>query len=318
LGFATLTRTFTVRTDAEKWARQTESELERGFYKDQSAAQRLILRDALDKYEREVSVNKRSHHVERFYIQHWRDSECAGKALAYIGPEDAARYRDARLELVGATSVRHELSLLSHLYTVAQKDWGMFGLTNPVKLIRLPKPDNGRDRRLTDQEISDVCAQVQEDVALCVKFGLMSAMRRSELLGLRRSDIDIDARIAYLARTKNGESRRVPLSSAALELLGLCEKQADDKVWDRSPSSLSHAFKLGVRKARKHYVKSGGTNERYLTDLHFHDLRHEAASRLVRKGFHPLEIMAILGHKDMKMLKRYVHPQADELALKLG
>lgn len=318
LGFSTLTRTFSFKADAENWARKTEADLERGLYRVSTSAQRLLLSDALEKYEQEVSIQKRSHVVERYYIQHWRGSDCRNKALAYIEPADVASYRDKRLKLVSNTSVRHELALLSHLFTVAQKDWGMTSLTNPVKLIRLPKPDKGRDRRVSDDEINAICAQVKPDVAACIRAGLTTAMRRAELLGLHRSDVDSASRIAYLEQTKNGDSRRVPLSTAALALLNLGETQNDDKVWHRSPSSLSHAFALGVKKARKHYVEAGGTNDRYLVNLHFHDLRHEAASRLVKKGFHPLEIMAILGHKDMKMLKRYVHPQADELAIRLG
>ena len=319
LGFPSLSKTFTNRVDAEKWARSTESECERGSYQDERPAQKIILKEALDRYENEVSKFKRSHNVERYYIQSWRSSAVANLALAYIQPSHLAEYRDQRLEKGLATSsVRNELGLISHLFTVAQKDWGLISLKNPVRQMRLPKAKPGRERRVSDQEIAALCDVVRPELRDCILLALHTAMRKSEILGLRRSDIDFDRRIAYLDLTKNGEKRDVPLSSTALLIFQKIPATNEENIFTLTTWNLSHLFKDGVEVARKNYIKQGGTNNRFLHDLHFHDLRHEAASRLVEKGFHPLEVMAITGHKDTKMLKRYVHPRAESLALKLG
>ena len=143
-------------------------------------------------------------------------------------------------------------------------------------------------------------------------------MRRGELLKLRWSDIDFTKSIAVLDDTKNGDRRIVPLSTIAVQVLHSLPRRIGGEVFRLTVSSVSHAFLAAVRAARKAYANAGGQDERYLVDIHLHDLRHEAASRLVERGFHLLEIMSVTGHRDTKMLKRYVHPKAEELARRLG
>lgn len=77
-GHPPLTKSFLTRQDADKWARLTESELERGLYICPAEAQRTTLAEALDRYKREVSIHKKSHPVEKYYIQHWERS-CRGR-----------------------------------------------------------------------------------------------------------------------------------------------------------------------------------------------------------------------------------------------
>ncbi len=318
-GYPPLTKSFLTRHDAEKWARLTESELERGLYICPMEAQRTTLAEALDRYEREVSTLKKSHCVEKYYIQHWRNSKLAPFALSTIRGSDVAQYRDARLKLgLSTTSVRHELALLSHVFSVATREWGMESLSNPVKSIRLPSMARGRERRIADAEVEAVCQMAGLELASFIRMALHTAMRRGELLNLQWADIDWSKSVATLDQTKNGDRRMVPLSSKALVILKQLPRRIDGYVFGLTASSVSHAFLVAVRKARKAYEDEGGTCPRHLAELHIHDLRHEAASRLVERGFHPLEVMAITGHKDTQMLKRYVHPIAEELALKLG
>lgn len=318
-GFPPISKSFITRLDAEKWARLTESEVERGLYICPVEGQRTTLAEALSRYEHEVSAFKKSHHVERYYIRHWRESKLASLALSAIRGNDVAQYRDSRLKQgLSPTSVRHELALLSHLFSVAGREWGMEALANPVKSIRQPSFAKGRERRVSDAELEAICQFVRPDVAACVDLAIATAMRRGELILLRWSDVDFSKSLAILDDTKNGDRRLVPLSGKAVQVLVRLPHNIDGRLFTLTPSSLSHRFKVGVGKARKAYVAQGGTDERYLVDIHFHDLRHESASRLVEKGLHPLEVMAITGHRDTKMLKRYVHPRVEELLRKLG
>ena len=318
-GHPPLTKSFLTRQDADKWARLTESELERGLYICPAEAQRTTLADALDRYKREVSIHKKSHCVEKYYIQHWQGSKLAPLALSAIRGSDVAQYRDKRLKAgLSTTSVKHELALLSHLFSVASREWGMESLGNPVKAIRQPAMARGRERRVSNAEVEAICKFVNSELAVCIRLALHTAMRRGELLKLRWADIDFTKAVAVLHDTKNGDSRTVPLSTVAMGLLLGLVRRIDGRVFDLNESRVSHGLLAAVRKGREAYEAQGGTDERILVDLHFHDLRHEAASRLVEKGLHPLEVMLITGHRDTRMLKRYVHLKAEDLARKLG
>jgi integrase len=132
-------------------------------------------------------------------------------------------------------------------------------------------------------------------------------MRLGELLALEWRNVDLDRQIAYLPHTKNGESRSVPLSTAAVEVLRWWPRSVSGKVfpqWSR-PDSFENAWRRAVERAE-------------LPDLHFHDLRHEAASRLFERGLNPMQVAAITGHKSMQMLKRYTHLRAVDLVALIG
>lgn len=318
-GYPVLTKTFITRRDAEQWARLNESELERGLYVCPAEAQRTTLAEALDRYKREVSIHKKSHPVEKYYIQHWRNSKLAPLALSAIRGSDVAQYRDMRLKAgLSTTSVKHELALLSHLFSVASREWGMESLGNPVQTIRQPAMARGRERRVSDSEIDAACRFVSSELAVCIRLALHTAMRRGELLKLSWAGIDFTKSVAILDDTKNGDCRKVPLSSLAMGLLIGLVRRIDGRVFGLTDSQVSHGLQTAVRKARKEYVEDGGTDERYLVDFHYHDLRHEAVSRLFELGLNPMEVASISGHKTLSMLQRYTHLKAEDLARKLG
>jgi integrase len=115
----------------------------------------------------------------------------------------------------------------------------------------------------------------------------------------------LDARTAFLPETKNGESRAVPLSSRAAAVLESLPRTDDPRVFKTTTQAVKLAWKRACKRAG-------------IKDLHFHDLRHEAASRLAEKLPNLIELAAVTGHKDLRMLKRYFHPRASDLAKKLG
>jgi integrase len=136
-------------------------------------------------------------------------------------------------------------------------------------------------------------------------LAIETAMRRGELLALTWENIHLDRRIAFLPDTKNGDSRTVPLSTTAINLLRQLPRSVVGPVFPITANALKLCF-------RRACIRAG------IEDLHFHDLRHEATSRLAEKLTNILELSAVTGHKDLRMLKRYYHPRAEELALKLG
>jgi integrase len=182
----------------------------------------------------------------------------------------------------------------------------MAGLQNPCTNIRLPKGSKERDRRPTTLELKKVCEAAKEihhELPAIIELAADTAMRRTELVMLRREQIR--GRVVYLEDSKNGERRRVPLSTRALEVLKSLPARLDGRVFSLSPQSVSNYFPRACKAAG-------------VVDLHYHDLRHEATSRLFERELGIMEVAAITGHKTLAMLKRYTHLSPETLADKLG
>ncbi|MDA8257570.1 MAG: Shufflon-specific DNA recombinase [Betaproteobacteria bacterium] len=148
-GFPTVSRMFDSRKEAEAWARMHEGEMDRGIYVSRKEAESTTLAEALERYELEVTSTKKGAPRERYRLKAWKKHPLAACYLASIRSTDVAQYRDTRLALgAAANTVRLELTLLSHVFTIAIKEWGMESLRNPVALIRLPSRPLGRERRV--------------------------------------------------------------------------------------------------------------------------------------------------------------------------
>lgn len=222
------------------------------------------------------------------------------------GGADIAAYRDKRGHYVAAATVGRELAVISHIFNVARKEWGMESLSNPVEAVRKPKLPKSRDRRLEPGELDRLLEATESlELGTIVLLAVETAMRRSEIAGLLRKNVNLLKRTLILTDTKNGESRTVPLSSRAVELLSSMPTRISGRVFGMAPDSITQAFDRACEHAG-------------IDDLRFHDLRHEAASRLFEKGLNPMEVASITGHKTLQMLKRYTHLRAEDLAKKLG
>ncbi|TXI95439.1 MAG: site-specific integrase, partial [Burkholderiaceae bacterium] len=138
-----------------------------------------------------------------------------------------------------------------------------------------------------------------------VIFAIETGMRRSEILSLEWANVDPTRRVARLLDTKNGEGRSVPLSARAVQVLEVLPRSIDGQVFPVSAESVKLAFVRAVKRAG-------------ISDLHFHDLRHEAVSRLFEKGLNVMEVASISGHKTLQMLKRYTHLNVSDLLVKIG
>ena len=299
------TRTFDARSEADAWARQVEGEMDRGLFVSRKEAENTTLTEALDRYEREISSKKRSSDQDGIYVRHWKKTGLAARNLASIQGKDLAAWRDERLLAVKPATVDRELRIISHLFTIAVKEWGMAGLVNPVAQIRKPKLPPGRDRRLLPGELEKILANTESPhLSDIVRFALETAMRRGEIAGMTWEMVDLKKRTVTLPETKNGEKRIVPLSMEALRILSEIPRRLDGLVWGITEDPISRAFIRACKRAK-------------VEGLTFHDLRHEATSRLFEKGFNPMEVAAITGHKTLQMLKRYTHLKAEDLAKRM-
>ena len=210
---------------------------------------------------------------------------------------------------MSGNTVRLELALICHLFEIALKEWGMEGLSNPVKAIRKPKVSRGRDRRLTGDEekrLLDYCSTPdRKKLREAIRLAVATGMRRSERVGLKWADVNFEERIAYLADTKNGDARVVPLSSIAVDALKNLSSSLDVRVLQMHPDVLTWQFAQACRAVG-------------IVGLRFHDLRHEATSRFFEMKLNMMEVAAITGHKTLQMPKRYTHLKATDLVAKLG
>jgi integrase len=308
-GFADQSETFRTRAAAERWARRIESDQDDGHQAPAAEAKRMTLAEALDKYEREVTPEKRGAAQEKYRIDLWRKQPVAARPLVNITPSDVAAFRKARKAAgKSANTIRLELMLLSNLFTVARTEWKMARLPNPVADTKKPSTvGTERSRRLRPGEEPKLLKACRATgpawLVHLVVFAIETAMRRGEIVAMRNAWIAEN--IVNIPVTKNGEPRRVPLSPRAQTALGRLRKALGGLGAMPSKYTVSIYFKRAADHAG-------------LADLHFHDLRREGTSRLFERGFGIQEAAAVTGHKTWAMLRRYTAPKAEDLVRKLA
>lgn len=276
---------------------------------------KISLFRALDRYLDTVSVHKRGYQQEFWRVSVIKRHPVAQKMMDEVTTVDIASYRDERLSQmntrtgkpISGNTVRLELALLSALYNLAKVEWGTCR-TNPVEIVRKPKPSPGRDRRLTSSEERRLSKYFQvrnTELYTIFHLALETGMRQGEILSLQWEHIDLQHGVAHLPVTKNGSVRDVPLSRRARNLLHELPVQLSGTVFHYKSTGFKSAWRVALQKLK-------------IENLHFHDLRHEAISRLFELGtLNVMEVAAISGHKSLNMLKRYTHLRAYQLVSKL-
>jgi len=330
-GHPTVSKTFPTRRDCEKYASIVEGDMARGVFK-QTSGERVTFRELLQRYREEVSPTKRGKVEEEGRIGTLLKPESAARpmldkvAQALTGA-DVAKWRDTRGKTVAPATVVREWAVLSHCLETARLEWGYNELPNPFKSVRKPAIQNARHKRISPEELDALCtASGSAELALLARLAVETGARRGELLSLQWRDIDTKARTARLLNgaTKNGHGRVLPLSGAALAILGGMARRLDGgAVFSLCPDSVSQAFRRAATRARKDYEKTCAKQGKqpdagFLVGLKFHDSRHEACSRLAEKGFSTLEIASVSGHRTLQLLGRYVHLKPEELAARLA
>jgi integrase len=302
-GYPPCVKTFPTKTAAEKFARDTETQMDRRVWVSNAEAEQTTLKEALERYRREITPHKKGKKQEESRIKVILRHSLALRIMATIRSMDIAEYRDQRRSARSANTVKNELILLSHVFTICQREWGMEGLRNPVELVTKPRAPRGRDRRLRPGEEELLLEALPNHYHPIFTLALETAMRLGEIIDLRWENIHRD--YIRLLDTKNGEQRDVPLSTKARHTLAKLPRQLSGQVFSFTGNAVSKAFKSACDAAEIH-------------DLRVHDLRHEAISRLFELGLNPMEVASISGHKTLQMLQRYTHLRASDLARKLG
>ncbi len=307
-GFEPQFRTFRIKADAERWAREREAKMDTGDEPlDRRSLRSTTLGGLIDRYVREVTPGKKSAESERLRLNKMRAHDMASLSLADLSAAAITGYRDGRAALVKPGTIARELGLLHTIIEVARRDWGFCIPQNVVGQVRRFPVRNARDRRLERDELARLRMAVSSNrnklVAPAIYLAIETALRRGELLDLRWQYIDLQNRTAHVPHTKTGAARTIPLTDRAAAILQALPR-SEERVFPMS----AMALRLSWNRVRE---RAG------MPDLRFHDLRHEAISRFAEMGLTAAELAVISGHRDPRMLMRYTHLRPADLAKKL-
>ena len=297
-GVPTQHKTFKTKTEAMQWAHQIEHEIDKGNRVDFNLANKVTINDIIDDYLRQQELTFiRDYKREKSRLLLLKQ-QLGAYSLNQLTPSKIALFRDLRLSqgLSPATVVK-DLNTLSKVIKLGQVGWGVYLANNPILSVQKPKVVGHRVRRLSQQEEDILLNQSSFQMRAIVIFAIETGMRLGEILALTWNDIQHD--IAVLKETKNNEIRYVPFTKKVIQLLKTLPKNIEDNRVFYFWQTVS-----GFQSSWQRFKRRAG-----LVDLRFHDLRHEAISRLFEKGLNHMEIASISGHKSMQILKRYNHYQ---------
>jgi len=312
-----VSKTFPTKAMAQAWAAEQEQVL--------AGTAKRSMRQLLENYlEREVP-KKLGARWDAIRINSWlgaagRDGKPSpGKlkwldeTLDVIGADHISTWRDGRLKTVGPGSVLREMNLMSAIFETARREW-RWTAVNPMADVRRPRSPEHRRRRISQDEVDAVCLAAgwtgeavetkTQEVAAAFLLAIETAMRQAEILRLTWETVDLNRRVAFLPKTKNGSAREVPLSTRAMEIIELMRGRSESSIWTVSSASADQLF----RKCKARAGVAGFT---------FHDSRCEGTSRLAKK-VDVMTLARITGHKDLRMLMVYYQTDMGEVAAQLG
>lgn len=320
-GYPPQSGTFRRKTDADKWASQTETQIREGRYFKTSEARRHTLSELIDRYTTGVLPSKKDAEQQARHLNWWK-SRLGHALLSDLTPALIAEQRDALGTEArpiktpagtaerkikpprSAPTVNRYLAALSHVFTVAIEEYRWME-DNPCRKVTRGKESPGRVRFLSDEErdrLLTACrASSNPDLYPAVVLSLATGARRMEILGLRWPQVDLARGVITLLETKNGERRALPMSDHVRELL------RDRAKIRRIDSDLVFPGRPPTRPAQLRHAWESALQAAGIADFHWHDLRHSAASYLAMNGASLQEIAAVLGHKTLAMVKRYAH-----------
>ena len=308
----TVTKTFSSKSLAEKWARRTELAIEEGTYFEQDEARKHTIADLVDRYIEEdlQKLSESDWRVRKQQLIWWRN-RIGSLTLNKVTPALLAEYRhklktepNENGRIRTSSTVNRYLAAMSAAFGIAATEWQWIN-ENPLRRVRREKEPRGRIRFLSSDErtaLLDACKDSQsEPLYLVVVLALSTGMRQREIMSLQWSQIDTKGKKITLHKTKNAEIRVVPLVGLASKLLEERSKVRKLKNPYLFPGRLENHAEFPRAGWEGALEKAG------IVNFTFHDCRHSAASELAMNGASLHEIAAVLGHKTLAMVQRYAH-----------
>jgi len=316
-GKRTLTATFKSYGEASKWSKYKEAEVLLGDPPDKPISNLRPFKEIVEYYRKTHSIHKRNHVSEigilNILCQRW-----GNVPINQINKMAVLSLRDDLLNLGrSGSTINHYFNAISKLFQTLENEWGL-QIENPMTGVKRIPQGKGRYKRIKDKVekgLTEGCKAFSLSLLdATIQFAIQTGMRRSEITRLTWADIDLQSRSIFVQVSKNGESRQIPLTKEAQNILKNLPIDQSGKVFPITFTQLRSQFQK-VKNYAKNKWDEPGINP--YEDLRFHDLRHEALSRFSDAGLNIIELSCISGHKTLAMLQRYTHPAYEAIFSKL-
>ncbi len=296
-GAKPISLTFDLKLDALAWAKKQEALIDQGKWKDRVEAEQP-LGVLLDRYLTTISPSKACHEADKCFSKRIK-SMLGSIPLMDVDSRYLSGFRDDLLsEGLSGQTVKHHLGLISRVFSACIKEWHIYDC-NPVLLVRQPKISSGRDRVISPSEFDLIKRYLNSVMVDVMTVAYETAMRQGEIVRIQRQDVDFGESTLHIPITKNRKPRTIPLSESAIK-------------------SVRRLILTGIPSAQmiKYYFRSA-VQKSEIPHAVFHDLRHTAITKFFEMGLNVMEVSAISGHTDLKMLKRYTHLSPGYLVKKI-
>lgn len=312
-GAKPISKTFDTEAAARKWARDVESDIDRGQF---VVPTKLTIDEIVTTYRdlKADSAKPVKPKSTEDYMLRYLSADLKGVTIERCTPQRLVEWAKVRrFEQAGPMTIGMELSKLGTvLRTVASfrnlKFPDVVGGARPLlHHLGLIGAGNQRDRRPSPDELVEIKKHCGAWLIDLIDVARLTGMRRGELVRLRWDDLD-EARRLILVRDRKdpkqkvGNNQWVPLLADSFDIV-MRQKRGKEEIFPYHPMSISKAFQRACQDAK-------------INDLRFHDLRHEAASNLFEQGWEIPEVAAVTGHKTWSQLKRYTNIDPAKLHLK--
>ena len=308
IGSKGIHKSFIVKDEAIRFARETEVKIEQGLYQDLTLAKTTTLKDVLAQYRDRVSINKKGYDQERYKINKIIRSDIAGKMLSQLTPLILFEFIEQQKKLYTASTINKSITIINLALNFAERFLGISLNKNPLKFIKRLKESQFVGQVIEPQEEGLLLKHAEFSklywLKTAITLGIDCGLRRGEILKLKAEDINYKNNTAILKDTKNGETREIGLSSRVIQELKKLPVSIDGKLF---PCKRLDTFTFYYKQLQRW----SGVNKR------FHDTRHTFASRKATSGWSITEIAAQGGWKQLQVLKRYTHIKAEYLAKKM-
>ncbi len=296
-GLKPITKTFTTRREANQFVNKLDDD-RRQIQAFQQNKHKTLLSKVIDDYLVNGYKGQRPRD-EEYKLNYWK-SKIGIKQISEVSRIDISNSLTNLPSHLSNATVNRYKAAISVVFTYACRYYNL--LDNPVKSIPSRPENNARIRYLSKDERALLFKATKESkwskLHLITLMAITTGARKGELLGLKWNDIDFNRNTAYIATTKNGEAKVLPLVDEVINELNRF-KQESGLVFNSEikPSKPYDFFKLWKK----------ALEQADINDFRFHDLRHTTASYLAQSGASLLEIADVLGHKQIQMTKRYAH-----------
>jgi integrase len=309
LGSKGVHKSFIVKDEAIRFARETEVKIEQGLYQDLTLAKTTKLKDVLAQYRDRVSINKKGYEQERYKINKIIRSDIADKTLSQLTPLVLFEYIEQQKKLYTASTVNKSITIVNLALNFAERFLGISLNKNPLKFIKRLKESQFIGQVIEPHEEALLLKHAEFSKLYWLKtaiiLGIDCGLRRGEILKLKAEDINFKNNTAVLRDTKNGETREIGLSQRVIQEIKKLPITIDGKLF---PCKRLDTFSFYYNQLQRW----SGVKKR------FHDTRHTFASRKATQGWSITEIAAQGGWKQLQVLKRYTHIKAEYLAKKMN